>query len=196
MSGAELCRGPVLERADHLGDRRTCRVRFQARHVRGGDQLHVVVRQRRIDADDLCVRFRVDKARESVDPVAPNADRVVQRQTAVVLRQVDPDRKVKGVQALLHEVVAELLDSWLVLHRGVCVLGACRPLRGVLPMAAMHEVQMLGLRVVGLRLVAPDRPRGRDPVVMSVNSPSFVLMLIVLSGADTSCAASLWRMLW
>ena len=47
------------------------------------------------------------------------------------------------MQALLLQVVAELLNPWLVLHRRVAVLLAGLSLGGVLAVAAVDQVEML-----------------------------------------------------
>ena len=58
-----------------------------------------------------------EQAGEPVDPVTADAPAGVGRATPLVLGEVDADRQVERVQALLLQVVAQLLDPWLVLHR-------------------------------------------------------------------------------
>ena len=106
-------------------------------------------------------------AREPVDPVAPDADAVVGRPALRVLGEVDADRQVERVQSLLLQVVAELLDPRLVLHRPEPVRSARRPLGRVLPVPAVHQVEVLGLGVVRLQVGVVDRPGRRDPAVVA-----------------------------
>ena len=70
------------------------------------------------------------------------------------------------MQALLLQVVGQLLDSRLVLHGRVRVVGAEGALERVLAVPAMDPVEVLGLRVVRLQIPVVDRPGGRDPVVV------------------------------
>ena len=63
------------------------------------------------------------------------------------------------------EIVEELLDPRLVRHRREGVRPAGR-IPWVLSADAVHLVEILGLRVVGLEVVVADRPRGRDPAVV------------------------------
>ena len=121
-------------------------------HPGVGDQLDVVVRQRRVDADHLGVGLGVHHAGEAVDPVAADADAVVGRPALLVLGEVDPDRQVERVQSLLLQVVAQLLDARLVLDRPEPVRSARRPLGRVLPVPAVHQVEVLGLGVVRLEV--------------------------------------------
>ena len=86
--------------------------------------------------------------------------------TARVLRQPHTDREVERVQALLLEVVAELLDPRFVLHRRIAVV-ALATRRRVLAMAAMYDVEMLGLGVIRLEISVFDRPGRGDPAMMA-----------------------------
>ena len=65
------------------------------------------------------------------------------------------------------EVVGELLDPRLVRDRREGIGSARRRLGRVLAARAVHLVELLGLRVVGLHLVVADRPGGRDAVVVA-----------------------------
>ena len=65
------------------------------------------------------------------------------------------------------EVVGELLDPRLVRDRRERVGRARRRLGRVLAARAVHLVELLGLRVVGLHLVVADRPGRRDAVVVA-----------------------------
>ena len=80
------------------------------------------------------------------------------RGTEAVLLHVHADRQVERVQPLLLQVVAELLDARLVLHRRVGVLGARGALGGVLAVPPVHQVEVLGLAVPGLEIGVVDRP--------------------------------------
>ena len=87
-----------------------------------------------------------DQAGEPVDPVAADADAVPGRLAVLVLGEVDADRQVERMQSLLLQVVAQLLDPRLVLHRPEAVRGAGRSLGRVLAVLAVHQVEVLGLR--------------------------------------------------
>ena len=132
-----------------------------------GDQVDVVVLERGIDADHLGVGLGADQAREAVHPVAADAGAGVGGHPTLVLGQVHPDRQVERVQALLLQVVAELLDPWLVLHRRVAVLLAGVALGGVLAVLAVHQVEMLGLGVIRLEVLVAHRPRRGDAAVVA-----------------------------
>ena len=83
----------------------------------------VVVLQRRVDADHLRVGLGVRPGRGSRRPGRSGCTRWSWVAPApLVLGEVDADRQVERVQALLLQVVAELLDARLVLHRRVAVL--------------------------------------------------------------------------
>jgi len=114
--------------------------------------------QHRIYADHLRVRLRVHQAREAINPVAANACARPCCSTGLGLLKVDPNGQVEGVQSELLQVVAQLLDTWLVGHRGVGVLLAGRSLGRVFSMPAMHEIEVLRLGVIRLQVVVRDRP--------------------------------------
>ncbi|BCJ40062.1 hypothetical protein GCM10010168_29200 [Actinoplanes ianthinogenes] len=123
--------------------------------------------QRRIHAPHLGVGLRVDQAREAVHPVAADAGAVVGGPADRVLPQVHPDRQVERVPAELLQVVAELLDARLVLHRRVRVLPARRTLGRVLAVQPVHAVQVLGLAVPRFQVGVGDRPRRGDAAVVA-----------------------------
>ena len=83
------------------------------------------------------------------------------------LLEVDPDRQVERVEPELLQVVAQLLDAGFVGHRRVGVLRARMALARVLAVLAVHEVEVLGLRVVGLEVVVGDRPGRGDAAVVA-----------------------------
>ena len=76
----------------------------------------------------------------------------------VRLVEHDPARRVERPVAGGREVVGELLDPWLVRHRGMRVRRARRRLGRVLSARAVDVVVLLGERVVRLELVVGDRP--------------------------------------
>ena len=149
------------------GDGAPGRVGLQPADVRAGDQAYVVVLQRRVDADHLGVGLAADQAGEAVDPVTADADAVAGGPAVLVLGEVHADRQVERVQALLLEVVAELLDARLVLHRREGGSRALAALGRVLAVPAVHEVEMLGLGVVRLEIGVADRPRRGDAAVVT-----------------------------
>ncbi len=157
----------VAQFRDDRGDAAPGGVRLEPAYVGMRDQLDVGVFQGRVHADDLGVRLRADQAGEAVDAVAADAGAPVHCPPLVVLEEVHPDREVEGVQALLLQVVAQLLDARLVLHGRIRVLGAGRPLGEVLAVPPVDEVEVLGLRVVRLQVAVVQRPGGRDAVVVA-----------------------------
>src|SRR5208283_1945219 len=64
------------------------------------------------------------------------------------------------------EVIGQLLDARLMAHRRPRIGGASRRLSGILAAFAMHLVEILGLRVVGLEIAVGDGPCWRDPATM------------------------------
>jgi hypothetical protein len=74
---------------------------------------------------------------------------------------------VEGVVARGGEVVGELLDPRFVRQRGEGVRRTGRGLGRVFAAGAVHLVELLGQRVVGLHVVVGDRPGGRDAVVVA-----------------------------
>ena len=71
------------------------------------------------------------------------------------------------MQALLLEVVAELLDPGLVGTGGWAYGALARTLARVLTVGPVDEVEVLGLGVVGLEVVVADRPGRRDAAVVA-----------------------------
>jgi hypothetical protein len=71
------------------------------------------------------------------------------------------------VQALLFQVVAELLDPRFVLDRPERVRHAAQPLGGILTVAAVDPVEVLGLGVVRLEVGIADGPRGGQAAVVA-----------------------------
>ena len=126
------------------------------------EQGHVRVLERGADGDDLGVGLRVHEAREAVAVLTPHALAVGR----IALVEQDPARRVERVQALLGEVVGQLLDAGLVRHRRERVRAARRRLGRILPARAVDLVELLGLGVVRLHVLVGDRPRRRDPVVV------------------------------
>jgi hypothetical protein len=100
----------------------------------------------RIDGDDLGVGLGMHQAWKAVASVA--ADALAQ----VWIRFVEHDaqRRMKGFQALLSEILAKLLKPRFVTDGGKRVRGAGGRLAGVLSSLAMHLVEPFGLRIVGL----------------------------------------------
>src|SRR3954449_8326021 len=122
--------------------------------------------QRRVDADYLRVRLRLHKTRESVHPVAADAHTVPRCPAVLVLDEVDTDRQMERMQPLFLQVVAQLLDARLVLDRREPVLLTGGTLGGILAVATVDPVEVLGLGVVRLEVLVPQRPRGRDSAMM------------------------------
>ena len=157
----------VADLGDDRRDGPPAVIGLQPRDVCAGDQAHVVVLQRGIDADHLGVGLAAHQAREAVHPVTADAHAVAGGHAVRVLRQPHADRQVERVQALLLEVVTELLDPRLVLHRRIAVVGAGGTRGRVLAMPPVHDVEMLGLGVVRLKIGIRDRPRRGDPAMVA-----------------------------
>jgi hypothetical protein len=162
---AELHGRPV-DLGHDLRDRPPGRVGLEPHHVGVRQHRDVLVLQRRVDADHLRVRLRLEQARESVHPITPDAHAVPARAALRVLDEIDADREMERMQPLLVQVVAQLLDPGLVLDRREAVRRTGRTLGGVLAVAAVDPVQVLGLRVVRLEVLVPQRPGGRDAAVV------------------------------
>ena len=112
--------------------------------------------------------FAPEQAREAVDPVAADAGAGVGR--PAVRRpgsRFTPIGRWNGCSPCFSR---SSLSCWM---RGSCcdrrerVLRAGRPLGGVLAVPAVHQVQVLGLGVVRLQVLVPDRPGRRDPAVVA-----------------------------
>ena len=100
---------------------------------------HVWVLERGAHGDDLGVGFGVHEAREAVAVLTPHALAVGQ----VALVEQDPARRVERVEALLGEVVGQLLDPGLVRDRGERVGSARRRLGRILAARAVDLVELL-----------------------------------------------------
>ena len=147
---------------DDAGDLRAGRVRLQLHHARVDEQRDVRVLERRAHADHLGVGLGVEDAGEAVAVGAAHAGAV----RRVRLVEQDPARRVERPVAGFGQVVRELLDAGLVRDGRMRVVAARVRLGRVLAPGAVHLVELLGLRVVGLELVVGDRPRRRDAVVV------------------------------
>jgi hypothetical protein len=64
------------------------------------------------------------------------------------------------------EVIAEVLDTRFMAHRGIWVWGAGVRLGRIFAALAVHLVNLLSSGVVGLQLFIGDRPSGRDAAIM------------------------------
>ena len=138
------------------------RVGLEPHRLGAGEEGHVWVLERRPDGDHLGVGFGVHEAREAVAVLTPHALAVGR----VALVEQDPARRVERVEALLGEVVGQLLDPGLVRDRGERVGSARRRIGRILPARAVDLVELLRLGVVRLHVLVGDRPRRRDPVVV------------------------------
>jgi hypothetical protein len=147
----------------HLGDGDARRVGVQPNGGGVGQQGDVRLFQRRAHAVDLGVGLGVQRAREAVAERAADARAVGQ----VRLVEQHTAGRVERVEAGGGEVVGELLDPGFVRQCREGVGSARRWLGRVLAAGAVHLVELLGLRVVGLHLVVGDRPGGRDAVVVA-----------------------------
>src|SRR5207248_2765508 len=81
--------------------------------------------------------------------------------------ELDPKRRVERPEALRGEILAELLQPWLVADRRMRIRRAGRRLGRVFAALPVHVVELLGARVVRLQIVIGDRPRWRDAAVMT-----------------------------
>ena len=119
--------------------------------------------ERGADTVDLGVGLGVQRAREAVAEPAAHARAV----GPVRFVEHHAARRVERVVAGGGEVVGELLDPGLVRQCRVRVGRARRWLGRILAADAVHVVELLGERVVGLHLVVGDRPGRRDAVVVA-----------------------------
>ena len=126
------------------------------------DQGDVVVADRGPYGDDVGVGLGLDQAGEAVAGRAPDAG----AQLRLGLVEHDPGRRVERMQPDRPEVVEEPLDAGLVRDGRERVGSAGRRLGGVFTARAVDLVEVLGLGVVGLEHVVPDRPGRRDPIVV------------------------------
>ena len=110
------------------------------------------------------VGLAVGQAREAVEAVAAHAAPAL----GVALVHVDADRQVERAVAGALEVVVELLDARLVRDGGVRERArSAGGSVGSSPRLPVHEVELLGLGVVGLEVGVGDRPRRRDAAVVA-----------------------------
>ena len=126
-------------------------------------RLTLGMRQRRIDADHLRVGFRLHQAWEAVAGVAADAPAAVR----IGLVAHDADRHRERPVAEPAQVVDQLLDARLVAERRMQVGRTGARLGRVGAALAVHLVQMLGARVVGLELAVLDRPGRGDAAVVA-----------------------------
>src|SRR2546425_4496351 len=84
-----------------------------------------------------------------------------------LLVQHDAQRHMEGAEAQPRQIVGELLDPRLVAARWMRVGRAGRRVGGIHAALAVHVVEVLGLRVVGLEVLVGQRPRGREPAVVA-----------------------------
>ena len=113
-------------------------------------------------AADVGVGLAVGRAGEAVVAVAPHAAAGV----GIGLVEVDAERQMERLVAGSDEIVVELLDAGLVRDGGVRERARAARLGGVLTGLPVHEVEPLGLRVVGLEVGVGDRPCRRDAAVV------------------------------
>ena len=139
-------------------DRAAGCVGLEALDLGVGDEVEVRVLERGVDADGLRVRLRVENAHEPVHPITTNTAARARRGAVLVLVEHDPDREVRRVQSQLLEIVAQLLDARLVLHRRVRVLGAPRSVGWVSPGGTVHDVQLLRFGVPRFEVRVGERP--------------------------------------
>src|SRR5262245_10933646 len=135
---------------------------LEARDIGARDQGDVRVLEGGIDADHLRVGLGVDEAREAVTGVA--ADALAPPGIAVVAHDADGQRERLVPDP--RQVVDELLDPRLVAERWEAIRCARRRLRRVGPPLAVHLVEMLGLRVIGLEILVGYGPGGGDAAVL------------------------------
>ena len=100
-----------------------------------------------------------------------------------------PAGGVEGVVADRGEVVGELLDARLVGDRRERVGRARGRFGRVLATGAVHAVELLGLRVVGLHLLVGDRPRRRDAVVVAQLAEVLLAQAVQRGAVELGCAA-------
>ena len=122
--------------------------------------------KRGIDAHDLRIRLPVHHAREAVQPVAPDALAPVCGVAVGVLVEQHADRQVRRMQAELHEVVVQLLDAGLVLHRRIREVAAAGAVGRVLARGAVDVVEAFRLGVPRLVVLVGERPGGGDATVV------------------------------
>jgi hypothetical protein len=147
------------------GDRAARCIGTEAGDVRSGQQGDVGMRQGRVDANHLGIRFGVDETGMSIAGRAPDAGALA----GISLIQHHADRHVKRLESEADEVIVQLLDPRLVGNRRMPVGRAGRWIGGVLAALAMHLVEMFGLGVVRLQRFVRNGPRrGHTAVVLEL----------------------------
>ena len=112
------------------------------------------------DRDDLGIRLGVDEARETIAGRAADA----RAESGVPLVEQDAAGCMGRVQSKLCQVIVELLDAGFIRHRWEGVGGAPGWVGRIVAPVPVHLVQLLGLGVVGLKVLIVDGPRGGDTV--------------------------------
>src|SRR5206468_8742790 len=102
---------------------------------------------------------------QAVKGIAADACARMQRVPALLLEQ-DAERQGEWMQPFADERVVELLDARFVADRRIGIGFARRWVGRVDAMLAVHAVEVLGLRIIRLEIVVPDRPGRRDPAVV------------------------------
>ena len=138
------------------------RTRFQTLHKGVGEEFDVLVFQSRGNAQNLGVRLGVNQARETIEAVTADA-RTVVSDLAVMLVEQDAEREGERVVAQTDEVVVQLLNAWLVAHRGITVrrLRTVRSGRRRAAHARGTDTPLLCSRVRSLRSPPATRERCR-----------------------------------
>src|SRR5215831_6786541 len=113
-------------------------------------------------AKHLRIRFGIHQAGESVTCVAADAPALVR----ILLIQHHAHGNVKRAQSLRGEVVSKLLDARFMAHRRPWILLRCPRFGWILSTAAMHLIELFGLRVVRLELAVGDGPCRRSSTVV------------------------------
>src|SRR5438045_4003037 len=83
----------------------------------------------------------------------------------LLLIDTDAQGNVERLVAEPRQIIVELLDARLVTDSRPGIRGACGGLRRIFATIAVNLVDVLGLRVVRLQFVIPDRPGGRNSAV-------------------------------
>ena len=78
------------------------------------------------------------------------------------------------MMAKLSQIVAEFLNARLVADRRIMVRCACRTFCRINPMFPMDVIQILGFRVIGLKVSIVEWPGRRDAAIV----PDFPKVLL------------------
>ena len=154
--------GRALAVDDHRGDAAAALVGLEALDVGVTQERDVRVLERGPHGADVGVGLAVGEAGEAVELGAAHALALL----GVLLVHVHSHRQVEGVVAAGHEIVVQLLDARLVRDGRVRELARAPGLGGVLAGASVHQVEPLGLGVVGLEVGIGERPGRGDAAVM------------------------------